>query len=75
MEENIRPGLEQVIRLDPTNSTALVSLAKAILKDDASAEAKADASNLARLALRFDPSQADAREVPVRIGTDKSGAK
>ena len=75
MEENIRPGLEQVIRLDPTNSMALVRLAEAILKDDASAEAKADASNLARLALRFDPSQADAREVPVRIGTDKSGAK
>jgi dipeptidyl aminopeptidase/acylaminoacyl peptidase len=74
IEENIRPGLEQAIRLDPANSMALGRLAKAILQD-APPEAKADASNLARLALRFDSNQGDAREVLARIGSDTSTAK
>jgi len=75
IEESIRPGLEQAIRLDPANSIALGRLAKAILEEDASPEAKADASNLARLALRFDSNQGDAREVLARIGSDTSTAK
>ena len=75
IEENIRPGLEQAIRLDPANSIALGRLAKAILRDDASQEGKADASNLARLALRSDPSQEDARQVLVRLGSDNATAR
>jgi dipeptidyl aminopeptidase/acylaminoacyl peptidase len=68
IEENIRPGLEQAIRLDPANATALGRLAKVILEKDTSADAKADATNLARQALRFDPNQSDAREVLARLG-------
>jgi WD40 repeat protein len=75
IEDNIRPGLEQVIRLDPANSIALGRLAKAILEETASPDGKADASNLARLALRFDPSQGDAREVLVRVASNNSSAK
>jgi hypothetical protein len=75
IEENIRTGLEHVIRLDPANSIALGRLAKAILHDDTSPEGKADASNLARLALRFNPNQSDAREVLARMVSDNSTAK
>jgi hypothetical protein len=75
IDENIRPGLEQVIRLDPANSLALARLAKAILGSDASPQAKADASNLARLALRFDPEQNEAREVLVWTESNNSTVK
>jgi eukaryotic-like serine/threonine-protein kinase len=71
VEENIRPGLEQVVRLDPTNSVALGRLAKAILQEDDSPEAKADAANLAHLALRFDPGQNEARTILGQIAAGK----
>ena len=63
----MRSGLEQAIRLDPANTIALAHLARAILQDDASAEGKADAEHLARLALQFDSQQDEARKILAQI--------
>ena len=72
--ESTTSSLGEAIRLDPTNSLALGRLARAILESNASPAGKADASNLARLALRFDPNQGEAREVLVRIEQHDSKA-
>jgi eukaryotic-like serine/threonine-protein kinase len=72
IEENTRASLEEAIRLDPVNPAALGHLANVILKADSSPSGKADAAHLAQLALRFDPQQAEAREVVMQIQSGNS---
>ena len=70
--ENTLSSLDEAVRLDATNSVALARLAKAVLKAGSSGRGAAEASNLARLALRFDPDQGEAREVLSRTGPNNA---
>jgi hypothetical protein len=74
--EDTLSGLEEAVRLDPTNSLALARLAKAVLKADHSQNSRtvAEAAHLARQSLRFDPNQTDALEVLRCLGASQAGS-
>jgi Tfp pilus assembly protein PilF len=63
IEENSRASLEEAVRLDPTNALALARLATIIRQTDSLPGSLADANNLARRAMRFDPHQRVAGEI------------
>jgi dipeptidyl aminopeptidase/acylaminoacyl peptidase len=69
IDENTPTGLEEAVRLDPTNGVALARLAEALLPSDPAGDPRraAEAAHLAKLALRFGPDLPGGRRVLERV--------